>query len=409
MELKNYWFALKPHVYVEFKENKILLYDTHTGNYLETELTGAIELISQLYEPKNLGVTLLNKEMLSDADIRSFVLDILEKQLGDLIGIEQFPNKPVRLIPILNLQKDINKLQKRGEDSILIGKDTKNYLLELNIFLNDCCTLACPHCNDYYKQVYCCTANGSTQELSVEEIENLFRQIQYSSIRKINIGGGNIFKYQYITKLQQLFESFKDIIHCYFHYENYEANVLSDSLRLDLIVNFPLKGHVFENVWHRINKEKTIVHFIIEDEGQYGEVEQLINKYNIEKYNIKPYYTGENSTFFQENIFVEKNDIFSKKLSMREIFRNQKLNANFFGLLFVFPDGTVKANVNTQTIGNIGENSVLNLIYKEMIDNTAWRQIRDSTPCNTCIYQFICPPPSNYETCIGKLNLCYIK
>lgn len=409
MEQKSYWFALKSHVYVEFKKNEILLYNTHTGNYLETELIGAITLISQMYEPENLGVAFLTKEILSDVGIRSFVLNVLEKQMGDLIDIERLPNKPVRLVPILNLQKDIDKLEKRGEDSILIGKDTKNYLLELNIFLNDICTLACSHCNEYYKQMHSCTSNDSKQELAIEEIENLFRQIQYSSIGKINILGGNIFKYQHIIKLQKVLESFKEIIHCYFHYRNYKANVLSDFLQIDLIVSFPFEENTFRDVWHRINKEKTIIHFIVEDESHYRVVEQLIEKYNVEKYDIKPFYTGENNTFFQENIFLEKEDIFFKRLSMREIFRNQKLNSNFFGLLFILPDGTVKANMNTQTIGNIRENSVLNLIYKEMLDNTAWRQIRNSAPCDSCIYQFICPPPSNYETLIGKPNLCHIK
>jgi hypothetical protein len=36
MELKNYWFALKSYVYVEFKKDRILLYNTHTGDYIET-------------------------------------------------------------------------------------------------------------------------------------------------------------------------------------------------------------------------------------------------------------------------------------------------------------------------------------------------------------------------------------
>ena len=35
METKKYWFSLKSHVYAEFKNETMLLYDTQTGKTLE--------------------------------------------------------------------------------------------------------------------------------------------------------------------------------------------------------------------------------------------------------------------------------------------------------------------------------------------------------------------------------------
>lgn len=137
-------------------------------------------------------------------------------------------------------------------------------------------------------------------------------------------------------------------------------------------------------------------------------MENLISAFRIEKYKIEPVYTRENLNFFRENIYIDKDDMFSKTLSIREIFRNQKLNSNFFGSLFILPNGNVKANMNTPVIGNIQTDTLLSLIYKEMVDNTAWRMIRDLHPCSKCLYQFICPAPSNYEIAIGKPNLCHI-
>jgi len=408
MEIRDCWFALKSHVYVEFKDEKILLYDTKSGNHIETGRQVAVSLVSLLYEPKNLGVTLLTKGMQSNQEIQLFVQEVMEKQMGDLIDVENLPNKPVRLIPILNLQKDVDKLKKKEENYLLIGNNTKNYLMELNIFLNNSCSLKCIHCNKYYNQMNFCTTYNINGELTFGEIENIFKQIQFSSVEKINILGGNIFKYQYIKKLQVLFDSFKEILHCYFNYENYETNVLSDSLPLELIVNFPIKKNLFKSTWKLINKEKTTVHFIIENEEQYEQVESLVNEFNIEKYKIQPVFTGENLDFFQENIFIDKEDLFSRTISVREIFRNQKLNSNFFGSLFILPDGSVKANMNASVIGSIRTDSLLSMIFREMVDNTAWRMIRNSQPCSKCIYQFICPAPSNYETAIGKPNLCHI-
>jgi pseudo-rSAM protein len=407
METKEYWFSLKSHVYVEFKKEKILLYNTQTGNYIETALEEAISLVLQIYESKNLGVTLLSKEQQSNSAVQNFVQEVLKKQIGDLLEVEKFPQKPIRLVPILNLQKDVDRLKKNKEDSILLGKDILNYLLEVNIYLNDSCSKKCASCKDYCKQIRCCTTSNTKQELSVEDLENIFRQIQFSAVGKVNIFGENIFENKDV--LQKLFDSNKDIFHLYLHYQNYQEDEFIDAQNLELIVNFPINKPVLKNVISTINKEKTTFHFIIENEEQYAETEELINQFNIEKYDIQPFFTGKNMDFFSENIFLNKEDIFSKTFQMREIFRNRKLNSNFFGTLFILSDGTVKANMNTQSLGNIRTDTLLNLIYKEMLDNTAWRKVRDSQPCSECIYQFICPAPSDYERAIGKLNLCHIK
>jgi pseudo-rSAM protein len=407
METKAYWFSLKSHVYVEFKKEKILLYNTQTGNYIETALEEAVTLISQMYEPKNLGVTLLSKEQQSNFTIQNFVQEVLEKQIGDLLDVEKVPQKPVRLVPILNLQKDVDRLKKNKEDSILLGKDILNYLLEVNIYLTDNCNKDCLFCKDYCKQIHCCTANNSNQKLSIEDLENIFRQIKYSTVGKVNILGGNILENK--EMLRKFSDSYENILHYFLYYENYKKDEFIDSQNLELIVNFPVNKPVLKNVASIINKEKATFHFIIENEEQYNEAEELINLFNIEKYDIQPFFTGKNLNFFSENIFLSKEDIFFKTFQMREIFRNQKLNSNFFGTFHILADGTVKANMNTPSLGNIKTDTFLNLIYNEMIDNTAWRKVRDSHPCNECIYQFMCPSPSDYERAIGKPNLCHIK
>ena len=408
IETKDYWFALKSSVYVEFKENKILLYDTKSGNRIETKWEDAIALVSQLYEPKNLGVTLLSKEMLLKTDTSGFVREVLEKRMGDIVDVAKVPNKPVRLIPILSFQKDVERLKKNKENHSLIGNDAKNYLIELNIYLNNSCSLNCLHCDKYYKQIHCCTTKNENQELAFEELESIFRQISFSSVSRVNLLGGNIFEYSYLAQSYKLFDSYKDILHCRFHYENYKPGILPNSLKLDMIVNFPVKETIFKNTWKLVDDRETVVHFIIENEEQYEQMSVLIDEYDIEKYQIHPVYTGENLEFFEENVFVDQEDIFSKTRSIREIFRNQKLNANFFGSLSILPDGGVKANVNAPTLGNIKTDSLMSLIFKEMMDNTAWRVVRDSQPCSECIYQFICSAPSNYEIAIGKPNLCHI-
>jgi hypothetical protein len=57
---------------VEFKKEKILLYNTQNGVCLETELKEAIDLILQIYESKNLGVVLLTKEVQANPEAWHF-------------------------------------------------------------------------------------------------------------------------------------------------------------------------------------------------------------------------------------------------------------------------------------------------------------------------------------------------
>jgi len=115
-----------------------------------------------------------------------------------------------------------------------------------------------------------------------------------------------------------------------------------------------------------------------------------------------------NKHFFEANVYLTKEDVFSKSLSFREIFARQKLNTNFFGSLTLMPDGKAYANVNSPVLGNIETESMLDLINKEMNENTAWRKTRNATPCTDCLYQYLCPSPANYEHAIGKPNLCHI-
>ena len=89
-----------------------------------------------------------------------------------------------------------------------------------------------------------------------------------------------------------------------------------DSQLLELIITFPMDGNHFHELWKQITDKQSKLHFIVEDEQQYNDSARLINEYNIKEYSIHPYYTGENIHFFEDNIFLNKEDIFYKALRM---------------------------------------------------------------------------------------------
>ena len=48
------------------------------------------------------------------------------------------------------------------------------------------------------------------------------------------------------------------------------------------------------------------------------------------------------------------------------------------------------------------------LIQKEIEEGKSWLRVRNQEPCNACIYQWLCPSPSDYEIMIGQTNLCHV-
>ena len=120
-----------------------------------------------------------------------------------------------------------------------------------------------------------------------------------------------------------------------------------------------------------------------------------------------PIYNKENISFFESNVFMEKEDIDNICLSKNDIFIRQAINAGDFGKLTIMPDGKVYANVNGLSLGTI-DGSPYSIVYKEFIDGSSWFKLRTQIPCNNCVNQWLCPSPSNYEIVIDQPNLCHM-
>ena len=135
---------------------------------------------------------------------------------------------------------------------------------------------------------------------------------------------------------------------------------------------------------------------------------QIIEEYQIDKYQFNPIYTGYNIDFFKENVFLKKSDILSTSMSIKDFFIKQMINNNDFGKINIMPNGDVHSNINYPALGNICTHSIFELIQKEIEEGKSWLRVRNQEPCNACIYQWLCPSPSDYEIMIGQTNLCHV-
>lgn len=407
---KPYWFYISRQVYVSSnKSNTImLLYDTTTGAHLETSENSCILLVKEVYKPDNLGVVKLHLKTTIETELTTFIESIIKHRMGGLIDLNDEAKKPINLLPVLSLSNDMEKLQK---DNNVIIPDLISYLSELNIYINGACSLGCSLCSEYYKQIKSCFNFKNNAEMHPRNLRKILEQLKYSRVKTINVFGGNIFQYTYWDELVRMMNEYDFEFHLWANYQNLTEEVSSvfnnENIFKEIIITFPIRKSLFEKIY-TLYANHAKFHFLIENEVQYLDAVDLIDTIGVTDFNITPVFTGNNGRFFSENTFLEKEDIFSSVINMRQIFRNQKLNANNFGALIIYPDGVVKANANSIEIGNISQNSLLELIYKELTENSAWRIIRNKGVCGSCQYQFLCPPPSNYETVMGKPNLCHV-
>jgi pseudo-rSAM protein len=148
---------------------------------------------------------------------------------------------------------------------------------------------------------------------------------------------------------------------------------------------------------------------VVSSDEDYRQAEQIVEQYPIEQYQIKPVYTGGNIAFFEENVFLVREDILSTSMSIKDFFFKQNMNTNDFGKINILTNGDVYANLNHPTLGNISTQSIDEIVYKELEEGKSWLRVRDQAPCNNCLYQWLCPSPSDYEVAIDRSNLCHVK
>lgn len=406
--MKKYWFYLESYIYVSFKTNKMLLYDTHTGLSTIVESQEVINIIRAIYADGNSGSVELSQTDVDSPIVKDFIDKVISTGMGNILEKGKHPMKPVILLPILSLNLDVEKIRDKKNVDLFLARNISKYLLDVNIVLNNSCQQQCQHCQNYCKQFFCCSKGDSQGSLSQDSLVTLLHQIRYYPVRTINITGGNIYQYQSLEVFNIANENAKKILNFYIHYLNYQENLYVDKQNVHLIINAPVNMDRLNEVYALMKEKEVMFHLIVEDDDQYDELESAMSGLGIENFEVHPYYNGQNIHFFEENVYLSKEDIVAKRISMREIFRNQKLNANSFGSLYILSNGEIKANINAKTIGNLNRDRIIDVINYEMIQNTAWRWTRSAEPCGSCVYQYLCPPPSNYERVLNRQNLCHV-
>lgn len=400
-----YWFYLESYIYVELKQGKALLYNTKDGTSLEIDNQKCISLIQQSRDENNLGVIEIDESYLENTRVKDAIDSIIIAEMGRLTPVTVPEERPIILFPILSLNLDIEKATDEETKSVIAGKSVGRYLLNATIFINSSCNQECRHCGASSKQFLCCNKETDGRSFMPKEtLEDLLAQICQLPTRTVNICGGDIYSYKHLDIFKKI--QGDKILNFWTHYKNYTPDELIDTYKIHIFLDFPIDREQSDFVFANSKNKDFCFHAIIESDKDIDEFEQFINDYQIDDYRLHPLFNGENLHFFENAVFYGRQDILSCKISLREIFRNKKLNATSFGDLYISTDGSIRAGISTETIGYINNERIVDIIKKELISNTSWRKTREESPCIDCLLQYLCPPPSEYEKILNRQNLC---
>jgi pseudo-rSAM protein len=379
----HYWFTIEPYVYIGLTSRSALLYNTLDREIIESDKVEVIELLREVLLKDNCGVVLLSHDRYQNIDIKIFINILREKYMGDIIDVNLSIGKPIQHIPFFNLQI-FNKLEIYKKQNFPLNKNALKNLHEISIHVDNTVNIV--------------------DLISV--LQSLPLALAFNIVGNIM----NVENYQELLSFFNLHPSRK-IITC--SYTNITPLSLdyNNNYSYKLLVDFPIQMSQWYDSIQILNLQKLPFEyeFKIRSDEDFLYADKLIEEFQIDKYLLKPVYTGENIQFFENNIFLSKSDILSIPLSMKDLFTHQVINIYDFGKINIMPNGDVYANINQQALGNIYADSIYEIVLKEIDKGTSWFRIRNQAPCNDCVYQWLCPSPSNYEIEIDRPNLCNIK
>lgn len=377
--ITDYWFVIEPFVFVSCINEGVLLYNTLDGTVVTSDKSEVISLIKETLQESNSGVLLLENSRYEQKNIYDFIKEIREKYMGDIIDISLSKCKPVQLLPYCDY---IDKKEICKKDDFLQENDLLKNLCEVTIYVDTKTILS--------QTIYFIKPITGKAIVNIVYQEDNISQDFLRFLFQINLNKRIICPYANIVKI---------------------SLDLKDLVSYQVLIDFPIDEDIFIDSIHRLSSLGLSYDcmFRISSKEEYEKSMFLISYLGLKKYQFDLIYTGNNLQFFKDFVFLEKEDILSTVLTMKDFLLRKSINICDFGKINILSNGDVYANLNYPVLGNIQRDSIYDIVQKEISDGESWFRIRNQLPCSNCIYQWLCPSPSNYEIVIGRSNLCHIK
>lgn len=392
--------CLSPSTFVFNSSSEVLFYNSDSGLAVKYLLTDSVKtFISQVLNPGNM-YAVAEREIKKDESSMA-LLETLASQF--MIDYIEFDNvKPFTIPPFLKCHQQI--WEKKYP-----GSKTSIPLTDLYVYLNGDCDKNCRDCKKYAFQMTHCTMHKG--EISLNVIEQILNEVlSYKQPVTIHLCGGDIGRYTSLDDLSALLDKMRIRPQVHLSYLNWNPSLCKKLQRCNpkyvFSVEFPLDRNHLHEVSEKCRGSDDLVEFVVTSEDNIDTVDRMTKMYKLYNVDIIPFYNGGNLDFFKQNVFMGEDDIVISKPSKQMIFRRMIFNVNNVGKIILRSDGIYYANLNKSSLGNTNQKLVA-IIEKEWEMGESWRDIRQTEPCSSCIFHYLCPSRSNYEYVL-KRNLCFI-
>lgn len=375
---------IEPYCHLDVIKNKIVIYN---------------EITNKFYEVSTKGITLVNDKNSSIIRLRrnqhtlSFckVLKKLEKeQLIRVLTSELNSPKAFTLDRFLNIienpynnnlsAENRNKYFRQNIKSIIIYPD------------QDC---SCKNSNEAYNlQVIHPICSKSTVSINQKTLEQVLSLIPYNNRTLFIVPSNN---------LQQILDTINTL---------YNIGVVKSNILVKTCLNKNIKlpddynKIKIEYLSKIYSKDMNLVNttFLSTDLASFNKFKKISKKENI---NFYPLLTTKDKPYIS-CLWPSHRDLKIRKRTINQIEINNMINTNLFGLLYIYPDGSIRDSPNSHPISYFSDFNINQLVDKCLALDSSWTQTRSkkNTKCLDCTYRLYCPPISEYERWLNMEKIC---
>lgn len=407
-----YYLTIYSYVCVNIIDSNALIYNTLDGSYFVLNLNKEINDILIIITNENACME-IKDNLYKTKEFKSFLSKIENKNMGFIEHVSFFKEKPFSP-PLYDLSNDKVDITPFNRPKHLLDN-----LREVTIYLNDYSDTKYSNSKtvrEAFKQLDYTKINNNFEELDAKKLLQFIAVLPELII--INILGGNFFQYQQLDYLLNNLLKYKQRIFFHIHYQDLSSfnnkNIirLISNFNLNILVDFPVNLNELTQSLSKLENKNYRSVFIIENDYDFGESEEIIKNINLSSFIQVPFFNGRNLTFFKRNVFINKSDIFEGNQSIIELLIKKNSNPSYFGKLILNCDKKLYSSFFMESLDSLdsffdSKEIIINRLIDDKKSNWNYNKFQ-AEPCNKCIYNFLCTPLSNYEKVSGKNNLCSI-
>lgn len=389
------WLILSQTLYVDAISNRFIsIYDTKSATHMTSTDRVFINLINQFFIPENIGSIKFNETIISKDFEKA-------KSLGYIYIIES-NKKPINLLPILSLQSDILRTSDIDQRISLVGSKLSllsGLKIALAPMMNTSRSKIIARKRKAALNQYCMYTKADERFIYTENLLYLLERINLTSVAAIDLYC-NKSCFQNNILIKRILNIIPQNVNINIHIDVedfFDVERIVNSLIPDRTIHVKMYADEYTEIKYIYSYKKSCydIYYFVYSEESLNRIVGLE-----EKLKFCPVVLDDNVEWIRKEFSLNSETIIANANSFNHIFRNMRLNANFFGIIDISTNGNVMPHGSNAVIGNLADKrfSLIDVVVAELKNNNTWRKTRNlHNKCSMCAFRYLCPPLTIFE------------